>query len=111
MSPRCARALIRGNRCRSRSSVAAQPDPPKPPIVRLPTWVNVVLVLILLASCGANNNDYGNDPDASQIANQVVNQLQTAERLGYPQRAGQLGRGRGPVPTAGGGGRQAEVCR
>jgi hypothetical protein len=28
------------------------PDRPPGPIVRLPTWVNVVLVLILLASCG-----------------------------------------------------------
>ena len=31
--------------------VAAQPDPPTPPTVRLPMWVNVVLVLILFASC------------------------------------------------------------
>ena len=28
----------------------------RPPVVRLPTWVNIVLVLILLASCSAAGN-------------------------------------------------------
>lgn len=32
------------------------PGPPHSPIVRLKTWVNVVLVLILLASCSAASN-------------------------------------------------------
>ena len=32
------------------------PGPPKAPIVRLKTWVNVVLVLILLASCSGASN-------------------------------------------------------
>ncbi len=35
---------------------AAAPGPPKSPIVRLKTWVNVVLVLILLASCSGASN-------------------------------------------------------
>ena len=35
---------------------AAAPGPAKPPIVRLKTWVNVVLVLILLASCSGASN-------------------------------------------------------
>jgi hypothetical protein len=48
------------------------PQPPRQPVVRLPTWVNVVLVLILLASCGANNRD---DVSSEQVANQVVAQL------------------------------------
>ena len=64
--------------------VAAQPDPPKPPIVRLPTWVNVVLVLILLVSCGANNDDNRSYPDESQIANGVVTQLQAQNGWGTP---------------------------
>ena len=35
----------------------ASPIPPsRPPIVRLPMWVNIVLVLILLASCSAAGN-------------------------------------------------------
>ncbi|WP_140739806.1 hypothetical protein [Pedococcus bigeumensis] len=51
--------------------VAAQPDPPKPPIVRLPTWVNVVLVLILLASCG------GDRLSAGSVADEVVQRLGT----------------------------------
>ena len=47
----------------SGTSAAAPTNPPageaqtipasRPPIVRLPTWVNVVLVLTLLASCSA----------------------------------------------------------
>ncbi len=32
------------------------PSPAKSPIVRLPTWVNVVLVLTLLASCSGASN-------------------------------------------------------
>lgn len=35
---------------------AAVPGPPRSPIVRLKTWVNVVLVLILLASCSGASN-------------------------------------------------------
>jgi hypothetical protein len=35
---------------------APAPGPPRPPIVRLKTWVNVVLVLILLASCSGASN-------------------------------------------------------
>jgi hypothetical protein len=46
-----------------------------PPVTRLPGWVNVVLVLILLASCsGANSR--GDTVDTSQIADEVVQQLQ-----------------------------------
>ncbi len=61
--------------------VAAQPDPPKPPIVRLQLWANIVLVLILLASCGADRISAGS------VADQV------AERLGTS--------GSGGVSTAG----------
>ncbi|GAA4412715.1 hypothetical protein GCM10023168_34820 [Fodinibacter luteus] len=32
---------------------ATPPAPARPPIVRLPTWVNVVIVLTMLASCSA----------------------------------------------------------
>lgn len=62
----------------------AQPQPPsKPPIVRLPTWVNVVLILILLASCGAANDS---DPYVSseQIADEVVSRLQSRSGAGSP---------------------------
>jgi len=45
-----------------------------PPAVRLPTWVNVVLVLLLLASC--SGNDRSDTVDTSQIADEVVQQLQ-----------------------------------
>ena len=57
--------------------------PPRPPVVQLPTWVNVVLVLILLASCGAANDS---DPyvDTGGIANQVVNDLQSQSGWGTP---------------------------
>jgi hypothetical protein len=51
--------------------VTAQPEPPKPPIVRLPTWVNVVLVLILLASCG------GDRLSAGSVADEVVQRVGT----------------------------------
>ncbi len=34
----------------------APPGQPSSPIVRLKTWVNVVLVLILLASCSGASN-------------------------------------------------------
>lgn len=40
-------------------------DRPPGPVVRLPTWVNVVLVLILLASCGAANNAVSFSDDAA----------------------------------------------
>ena len=52
--------------------VAEQPDPPKPPIVRLQTWANVVLVLILLASCGADRISAGS------VADEVVQRLGTS---------------------------------
>jgi hypothetical protein len=55
---------------------AAAPAPSgKPPIVPLPQWVNVVLVLILLASCGAAR--VGSGPSAGEIANQVSAQVQS----------------------------------
>ncbi len=41
------------------------PDRPPGPIVRLPTWVNVVLVLILLASCGGLGASSSVDSDAA----------------------------------------------
>jgi hypothetical protein len=47
----------------------------RPPEVRLPTWVNVVLVLILLGSC-SGANDHGSSVDTSQIADEVVQRLQ-----------------------------------
>jgi len=49
-------------------------QPPTRPVVQLPTWVKVVLVLILLVSCGgASDRD---DVSESQIADNVVQQLQ-----------------------------------
>jgi len=57
--------------------------PPQQPVVRLQTWVNVVLVLILFASCSANNTTVS-APDESGIASQVVNQLQTQNGWGTP---------------------------
>ena len=56
------------------SQQPVQPSP-KPPIVRLPTWVNVVLVLVLFASCSAANDD-GPYVDGGSVANEVVNRLQ-----------------------------------
>ena len=45
--------------------------------VTLPTWVNVVLVLTLFVSCGANRDTTSQStPSSSDIANQVVQQLQ-----------------------------------
>ena len=58
--------------------------PSKPPIVRLSTWVNVVLVLILFASCSAANDD-DQYVDNGGIANQVVNQLQLQNGWGTPE--------------------------
>jgi hypothetical protein len=63
------------------SPPAAAPGPPTSPIVRLKTWVNVVLVLSLLASCSAASNlsDLANQTggdvvtqtsDGSQVASQ-----------------------------------------
>jgi hypothetical protein len=51
---------------------SAAPDPPHSPIVRLKTWVNVVLVLILLASCsGASNvSDIVSQTSGSSLASQ-----------------------------------------
>lgn len=59
------------------------PAPSRPPVVRLPLWVNVVLVLILLLSCGAANDD---DPyvDSGGIANEVVDTLQSQSGGGAP---------------------------
>ncbi len=57
------------------------PPPPgpvgaqEPPVVRLPGWVNVVLVLTLLASCGASNDGSHQQVDTSQVADEVVQQL------------------------------------
>jgi hypothetical protein len=52
------------------------PSEGRPPVVRLPGWVNVVLVLILLASCGATDRGSSQHVDTSQIADEVVQQLQ-----------------------------------
>ncbi len=41
------------------------PDRPPGPVVRLPTWVNIVLVLILLASCGGVGASSSFDADAA----------------------------------------------
>jgi hypothetical protein len=54
--------------------VAAVGGPP--PVARLPGWVNVALVLILLASCRAAEGDSSSHVDTSQIADEVVQQLQ-----------------------------------
>ncbi|MGO4342987.1 hypothetical protein [Pedococcus sp. 2YAF34] len=62
---------------------AGPPEPKPVPVtvggtrrpVTLPTWVNVVLVLTLFVSCGANR-DTSSYPQTDEIANQVVNQLQ-----------------------------------
>jgi hypothetical protein len=43
--------------------------------VTLPTWVNVVLVLTLFVSCGANRGT-PSYPSGDSIANDVVNRLQ-----------------------------------
>jgi len=48
----------------------------RPPVVRLPGWVNVVLVLILLASCSATGRGSSQHVDTSGIADEVVQQLQ-----------------------------------
>lgn len=58
-------------------------QPPQQSVVRLPTWVNVVLILILLASCGAANDS---DPyvNSGQIADQVVTRLQSQVGVGSP---------------------------
>lgn len=50
--------------------------PSKAPVVRLPTWVNVVLVLILLVSCGAAGD---RAPSAEQIGNQVSERMVTGD--------------------------------
>ena len=74
------------------SQPAHQPSQPssKPPVVQLPTWVNVVLVLTLIASCGAANDD-SPSVDSGRIANQVVDQLQSQGGWGAPD---------GPASTA-----------
>jgi hypothetical protein len=50
-----------------------QPGQPtgKPPLVRLSTWVNVVLILILFVSCGADRLSAGS------VADEVVQRLGT----------------------------------
>jgi len=55
---------------------SAGPVGGRPPAVRLPGWVNVVLVLILLASCSATGRGSSQHVDTSQIADEVVQQLQ-----------------------------------
>jgi hypothetical protein len=52
------------------------PGRPGPPsTVRLPTWVNVVLVLILFASCAGANNSERLSSDSDQVADEVVQRL------------------------------------
>jgi hypothetical protein len=52
--------------------------------VRLPTWVNVVLVLVLFASCAGANNSERLSSDSGQVADEVV------QRLGADGTAGGL---------------------
>ncbi len=50
--------MAAGDNAGGRASLADRvfgPDRPPGPIVRLPTWVNIVLLLTLLASCGGAN--------------------------------------------------------
>lgn len=47
---------------------APLPASGKPPVVRLPQWASVVLVLILLGTCGAAGD---RSPSADEIASQV----------------------------------------
>ena len=47
----------------------------QPPTVRLPTWVNVVLVLILFASCAGANNSERRSSDSGEVADEVVQRL------------------------------------
>ena len=50
--------MAAGDNAGGRASLAGRvfgPDRPPGPIVRLPTWVNIVLLLTLLASCGGAN--------------------------------------------------------
>ena len=63
---------------------AGAPEPQRVPVtiggsrrpVTLPTWVNVVLVLTLFVSCGANRDTSSpSTPSSADIANQVVQQL------------------------------------
>ena len=62
---------------------AGPPEPQPVPVtlggtrrpVTLPTWVNVVLVLTLFVSCGANR-DTSSYPSTDSIANEVVNRVQ-----------------------------------
>jgi len=49
--------------------------PARPPTVRLPTWVNVVLVLILFASCAGANNSERQSSDSGEVADEVVQRL------------------------------------
>jgi hypothetical protein len=56
--------------------------------VRLPTWVNVVLVLILFASCAGANNSERLSSDRGQVADEVV---QRVGGDGADWRAGGLG--------------------
>ena len=58
-----------------------QPAPVRPASdrrtpVTLPTWVNVVLVLILFVSCGAATDSTPAPPSSSEIADQVTQRLQ-----------------------------------
>jgi len=49
--------------------------------VTLPTWVNVVLVLTLFVSCGANR-DTSSYPQTDEIANQVADRVTNQLRNG-----------------------------
>lgn len=66
--------------------IGPAPDPRRP--VTLPTWVNVVLVLILLVSCGAANNTSPPPPSSSEVADQVVQQLQNGDGSGAVPASG-----------------------
>lgn len=58
------------------TSVTGHPEDQRP-LVRLPTWVNVVLVLILLGSCGDDARAIRGDSES--IADQVVSRLDSPE--------------------------------
>lgn len=70
-------------------------EPPSVPVtvggnrrpVTLPTWVNVVLILTLFVSCGANR-DTSSYPQTDDIANQVVSRLQNGDGSGVAPASG-----------------------
>jgi hypothetical protein len=70
----------------------AQPPPAPPrapvttaparPVVRLPTWVNVVLVLILLASCSGARDDLRYSED--DLVQRIAATLEDSDRNSQP---------------------------